>query len=214
MWPLLLLSLVSVAISIQQLIFWVRTNGGRRRRWMESVAARLRERDQTGARALCAKDSSVYARVVDRLAGAEVYDAEATAVEIVEWLRPTIERGAVILSTIITAAPLMGILGTVTGIIQSFNLLGALDTGAVTDPSVVAGGISEALITTAFGLIVAVVSLFPYAYLRASSNRCYSSIDALVAAAQLGLRSAGPKLAKEKEDAKAAAAKLKAESTG
>ena len=66
-------------------------------------------------------------------------------------------RGLVIVSTIITAEPLLGILGTVTGIIQTFR---ALD-GAV-NPLAATAGIGEALITTAGGLIASLILIFPY----------------------------------------------------
>jgi hypothetical protein len=88
------------------------------------------------------------------------------------------------LSTIITAAPLLGILGTVTGIIKSFNLLG--EQSALTDPRNVAGGIAEALLTTALGLVIALVALFPYMIFRGQSDRSVGRMESLIAAAQEG----------------------------
>lgn len=67
-------------------------------------------------------------------------------------------RGLGVLDTIVTLAPMLGILGTVTGIITSFSVLG---TAGVEDPTGVAGGIAEALITTAAGLIVSIAALIP-----------------------------------------------------
>jgi biopolymer transport protein ExbB len=86
-----------------------------------------------------------------------------------------------VLSTIITAAPMLGILGTVVGIIQSFGLLGSVDT--VADPSAVAGGIAQALYTTAFGLIVALVTLFPYAIFRSLADKAFARLETLAAIA-------------------------------
>ena len=69
-------------------------------------------------------------------------------------------RGLVVVSTIITAEPMLGILGTVTGIIKTF---GALNTSSgAADPLSATAGIGEALITTAAGLIASLVLLFPY----------------------------------------------------
>ena len=69
------------------------------------------------------------------------------------------KHGLNVLDTIITMAPLLGILGTVLGIIQSFDLLGQ---SGIQDPKAVTGGIAQALITTAAGLSVALVTLVPF----------------------------------------------------
>ena len=69
-------------------------------------------------------------------------------------------RGLTVVSTIITAEPLLGILGTVTGIMQTFGTLNAAD-GAM-NPMAATAGIGEALVTTAAGLIASLVLLFPY----------------------------------------------------
>jgi biopolymer transport protein ExbB len=60
-------------------------------------------------------------------------------------------------------APLLGLLGTVTGIIKAFNVIYS---GGLGDPRALSGGISEALLTTAFGLMVAIPSFVAYRYLR------------------------------------------------
>lgn len=68
-----------------------------------------------------------------------------------------------VLDTMITVAPLLGILGTVLGIITSFKMLGA---GGIADPKLVTGGIAQALITTATGLAISIITVFPYNYFR------------------------------------------------
>lgn len=69
-------------------------------------------------------------------------------------------KGLTIVSTIITAEPMLGILGTVTGIMQTFGALNGAD--GVANPMAATAGIGEALITTAAGLIASLVLLFPY----------------------------------------------------
>ena len=69
-------------------------------------------------------------------------------------------RGLVVVSTIITAEPMLGILGTVTGIIQTFSQLQGAN--GVANPMAATAGIGEALITTAGGLIASLILLFPY----------------------------------------------------
>ena len=69
-------------------------------------------------------------------------------------------KGLTVVSTIITAEPMLGILGTVTGIMQTFGALNGAD--GVANPLAATAGIGEALITTAAGLVASLVLLFPY----------------------------------------------------
>ncbi|MBE3577451.1 MAG: MotA/TolQ/ExbB proton channel family protein [Limnochordales bacterium] len=83
-----------------------------------------------------------------------------------------LERGLPALDTIVTIAPLLGLLGTVTGIIKAFNVLGALQ--GVDDPFALSVGIAEALITTATGLTIAIPTLVFHRFLS-------SMVDGIVA---------------------------------
>jgi len=71
------------------------------------------------------------------------------------------KRGLVALDTIITLSPLLGLLGTIIGMINAFNVMAAAGLG---QPHAVTGGVAEALVCTAAGISVAVVSLVPYNY--------------------------------------------------
>ncbi len=176
MWPLLALSLLSVALSVERAVFWLRQHGGNRRAWLAKAADRARQGDFASIRAMCVRDRSLYAAAIERLIG----DPSARALSragVFEFARHHAERFGATQATIITASPLLGILGTVLGIIESFDLLGASD--AIADLSAVAGGIAEALVTTAFGLIVALITLFPYMAFRAQANACLSIIEAV-----------------------------------
>lgn len=182
MWPLLALSVLSVAMTFERLVFWLWTHSPRRRRWLRSLAGNLANGDRASASSLVAKDGSIYASVARSLLAERV--SASTAIELAERVRPALERFSTAHATIITAAPLLGILGTVLGIIESFDLLGSSEN--VTDISTVAGGIAQALITTAFGLIVALVTLFPHMFFRAHVQRSLSEIEILVASAGKG----------------------------
>jgi biopolymer transport protein ExbB len=76
--------------------------------------------------------------------------------------RPKLNRLLPIIATTAAVAPLLGLLGTVTGMINTFNLITLFGTG---DARVLSSGISEALVTTEFGLIVAIPSLIVHAIL-------------------------------------------------
>jgi biopolymer transport protein ExbB len=85
-----------------------------------------------------------------------------------------LERGLVVLATVANVAPLLGFLGTVTGMIKSFD---ALQEAGLSDPGLVAGGISEALITTATGLAVAIPVQIAYNYFMSRINKFVRDIE-------------------------------------
>ncbi|MGQ0834438.1 MAG: MotA/TolQ/ExbB proton channel family protein [Gammaproteobacteria bacterium] len=85
-----------------------------------------------------------------------------------------LERFLNTLGTIAGVSPLLGLLGTVTGIIKAFN---AIQAGGMGDPRALSGGIAEALITTAAGLVVAIPALIAYRYLRGKVDRIVIAME-------------------------------------
>ena len=182
MWPLLLLSLVSLTLIIERAWFWLGMHGPRSIARLERLKTALRGGRRDEAQRLLRGDRTVYAAVAARLL--DDGPTDPVVLEAVERQRPRLDRFMATLSTIITAAPMIGILGTVLGIIRSFRLLG-MD-ARLADPLQVSGGIAEALITTAAGLVVALCTLFPYMMFRAQVDRSISRLEILVAAARQG----------------------------
>lgn len=101
-----------------------------------------------------AEDKEALRDVLEKAAQSEIYN---------------MEKNMLVLETTATIAPLLGLLGTVTGMIRSFNVLNAL--GGITAPSQLAGGIAEALITTAAGLIVAAPTVLGHSFFTAQIDR-------------------------------------------
>jgi len=98
------------------------------------------------------------------------------------------------LGTIAGVSPLLGLLGTVTGIIKAFN---AIHEGGMGDPRLLSGGISEALITTAAGLSVAIPSYIAYRYLRRRVDRIVVQMERDVVRFADALNDRGEKAADE-----------------
>ena len=192
MLPLLFMSVVSLALCVERTWFWATLHRARRLRRLQQIKNALRRGNLDLARKVATSDQSPYGQIAMLLI--EEGASEAVAVEAIEAQRHKFDRFMVSLSTIITAAPMLGILGTVIGIIQSFKLLGGGEGGLV-DPGVVSQGIAQALLTTALGLVVALITLFPYMVFRGQLERALGRVESLVAAAQQGFK---PEVARQR----------------
>ena len=174
MYPLLICSLIAVTIIVERIIFWLSAE---------------RERDTSLiSEMLQLAEKGHYEKAVQRARDSRDYIARVLLEGIVHRnysLSQALEMGAeeevkrmrknlTILDTIITLAPLLGILGTVIGIINSFHLLGA---AGIESPQVVTEGIAQALITTATGLAIAIMTLIPYNYFLSRIERTAREIE-------------------------------------
>jgi biopolymer transport protein ExbB len=179
MWLLLVMSVVTLTLIVERTWFWVRTNGAAQRRRVLRLEQSLRQGDTAAARALVQDDQTVYGDVVRMILAEGYSDALATAA--VESQRPRFDKYMGVLSTMITAGPLVGLLGSVIGLISVF-LLFSKETASA-NPASVGEGMAEALMNTAGGLIVAVVAIFPYNAFRVQIDRTLGRIEAILAAA-------------------------------
>ncbi len=178
MWPLLALSIIAVTLIFERTWFFLSTNGSARRERIHQLSKQLRAGKFDDAKPQAARDRSVYGNAVSQLL--EESPTESAAVDAIEAQRTKLERFLPMLSTIITAAPMLGILGTVIGIIGAFNELSG--NRADLDLSDLGGDIGQALITTAAGITVALLTLLPYNLFRAQADRSLSRLESLVAA--------------------------------
>ena len=186
--PLLALAGVAVMLSVERAWFFARHNGPGSRRRVARLGRALREGRRDEARALAEADGSVYGDAVGRLLHER--PTEAAAVAAVESQRHRLERFLPLLSTIITAAPMLGILGTVLGLIASFDVFSDRAVGdaeAARDLGAVSRGIAEALTTTAVGLIIAVGALLPYNLFKAQADRTLSRLEGLLTSGLTGV---------------------------
>ncbi len=163
MWPLLLASITGMTVVFERILFV----------WMQKAAERKESRkkifyfvergelDQAKAAGEKLKDP-VVKMLISGLKHKQTLQTALYASASTELKK--YERGLPVLDTIITLAPLLGLLGTVTGMIRAFGLLGGAELEA---PAAITGGIAEALIATAFGLGIAIFCLIPFNWLNA-----------------------------------------------
>lgn len=95
---------------------------------------------------------------------------EATSLQI----ERDMSRGLWLLETIVTAAPLVGLLGTIVGMMHSFRLIGG---DGLVNPAGVSGGVAQALIATAIGLVIALVALFAFNYFSRRVDRLLDELE-------------------------------------
>lgn len=157
MYPLLLAAFVAVAITGERLLWWFRQSSRRDEALVAKVLATAEHGRWEEAMKLAESSSDPVARVL--AAGLEHRETSLEGAIQIAAARELREAGRFIpiLDTLVTLAPLLGLLGTVTGIMASFNSIGT-DELAVTK---VTGGIGEALIATAAGLGIAITTLIP-----------------------------------------------------
>lgn len=159
--PLLLFSIVAIALIVERLVFWARVT--RRQDQVIKTALELyRDQPELAIEKLKRHVDLPIARIFLEATTLEDGEPEEFALAIdgaIQAEIPVLKRFTNIFDTIVTLAPLLGLLGTVLGLIQSFSALNLGDVGG-TKTAGVTSGISEALVSTAFGLVVALFTLF------------------------------------------------------
>jgi biopolymer transport protein ExbB len=180
--PLVLCSVVALAVVIERLGFWWRHGDvGPAERALE-----LAERGKLDeALEIARRSGTATARVI----AAGLAERQAPPAAAMEAAAQT-EMGRLrsylpVLDTIITLSPLLGLLGTVTGMIAAF---GILSTSGMNQPNAITGGVAEALIATAAGLAIAIATLVPYNYFLSRAEQALDAMERLASRLDLALR--------------------------
>jgi biopolymer transport protein ExbB len=160
--PLGVCSLISIAVIIERACFYRRASADTQA-LTQQVRAAVERGDLAYAASLCERTSGAVAAVMATgLRGAwQGRDVTRAMEEQALAELPQINRRLSVLDTVITLAPLLGLLGTVTGMIRSFHIVSRV---GMSHPTGITAGIAEALIATATGLVIAIYSLVAYNY--------------------------------------------------
>lgn len=174
MWPLLLTSIVALSVAIERLWFIYNEQRMREPELVEQLLTEVEHGDIESAIALGQGSTDFVARTLTYALNNRQTSLSQAVLRAANLELKRFSRSLSILDTVITLAPLLGLLGTVTGMIHSFGLLGGQELGA---PTAITGGIAEALIATAFGLGVAITALLPFNYLNARLEEARHEIE-------------------------------------
>ena len=160
MYPLLILSLITLAIAVER-FYYFRNNRKGSKTFFHGVYHAAASKDWDVVRQLCSEFPSALSRVIEQ---GMAHDKSEAAMKSAFEDRMSMEsisfhRYLDYLSAIVTIAPLLGLLGTVTGMIQTFSVL---DNGG--GAAAITGGVGEALVATASGLCVAIIAFCFYTY--------------------------------------------------
>jgi biopolymer transport protein ExbB len=181
MWPLLLASVIALATVLERLLFLANERRKRDQGAREDVFGYV-ERGEIAPAIARAKGTRDFVLRVIAYALEHREKSLANALQYAQARElKRFRRGIPILDTVITLAPLLGLLGTVTGMMGSFSLIG----GELSSPGAITGGIAEALIATAFGLGIAIISLLPFNFLNARLEEATNEVQAVSAQLEL-----------------------------
>ena len=174
MYPLLVCSILVLTVIIERIIFWLTIDLGRDQKLLDEVMELCRIGDWQSVRHKVSGSKDFIIKVL--VSGilhrqfSMIKAMEASAVEEIKQMR----RYMGVLDTMITVAPLLGILGTVLGIIDSFEVMG---TAGIEHPRLVTAGIAQALITTASGLGIAILSVFPFNFFNSRVEKAAMNME-------------------------------------
>src|SRR3954464_12694057 len=174
MWPILLLSFIGITVVVERLLFIIRETGTREPEVVEKMLENVEKRDIEGALAIGKKSKDFIARILVYTLTNKEFSMSNAFVRASGQELGRFTQGMATLDTVITAAPLLGLLGTVTGMMRTFGALGGGDVSGST--SAITGGVAEALIATMCGLAIAIMGLLPYNYLNARGEQAKQEV--------------------------------------
>ncbi len=180
LWIIMALSVVALAIIIERLLYLRRISIDEEKLFLR-IKTSLMEGHYSEALSICDQNVSPFSTLlkvgIENRNQPEYLQREllkdAASMEAIN-----LERGLTALGTIANVSTLLGLLGTVTGTMEAFGVLGKF--GAVSDPAALASGVSEALITTVGGLVVAIPVILVYNYFSSKVNLILTHLETQV----------------------------------
>lgn len=176
MWAVILVAFLAITVVVERILFLIRENAARDQELVEKMLEKVDNRDIDGALSLGQKSKDYVARVLVYALSNRGTSLSNALIRASNQELARFQQGLATLDTCITAAPLLGLFGTVTGMMGTFGSLGS-GGDIASKASQITGGVAEALIATMCGLLIAVCTLFPYNILNARMEEARHELE-------------------------------------
>jgi biopolymer transport protein ExbB len=186
MWPILLTSFVAVTAVIERVIFLISENTRRQPALVEQMLEKVENGDIEAAVRLGAPSKDYVARVLVYALTHRDHSLTNAFTRAANQELNRFQRGIAVLDTCITLAPLLGLLGTVLGMMNTFGALGEGDIAA--NAGAITGGVGEALIAVAAGLLISITALLPFNILNVRVEEARHNITDAANALELTMK--------------------------
>lgn len=187
MWPILIVSFLGLTVAIERVIFLWRESASREPEVIEKMLEHVEQNDVESAIALGKKSKDFLARILTYALTHRDQSLSNAFIRASNQELQRFQQGVAVLDTVITAAPLLGLLGTVTGMMRTFGSM----TGDISSAAgQITGGVAEALIATACGLFIAILGLLPFNVLNSRAEQAKHEISDVQNALELILKKA------------------------
>ena len=182
LWVLVIISIGAFAVVLERIVFFARNEKNVGSNFRDEILSLVANKKIDEAIALCDTKKSCVASAVKKFLqkaprGIDVQDYEFILKEITIKETSPYESRLNLLASVISISPMLGLLGTVTGMIRAFTNISKYGTG---DAAIVADGIAEALLTTAAGIMIAIPVIVVYNYLNRRLEKMENEIDDVV----------------------------------
>ena len=186
MWPILLVSFVAVTAVIERVIFMASEAANRQPAVVEQMLEQVENGDPEAAVSVGSNSKDYVAKVLVYAITHRDHSLTNAFTRAANQELNRFQRGIAVLDTCITISPLLGLLGTVLGMMNTFGALGDGDIAA--NAGKITGGVGEALIATAAGLLIAIIGLLPYNILNARVEEARHNITDAANALELTMK--------------------------
>ena len=182
LWVLVIISIGAFAVVLERIVFFARNEKNVGSNFKDEILSLVASKKLDEAIALCDTKKSCVASAIKKFLqkapkGIDVQDYEFILKEVTNQETSPYEKRLNLLASIISISPMLGLLGTVTGMIRAFTNISKYGAG---DAAIVADGIAEALLTTAAGLMIAIPVIVVYNYLNRRLEKMENEIDDVV----------------------------------